>query len=109
MTHQELWAFTSNLGSAAPDWLAFIQDSKDVAERFGLSAKTVIDSCRIRSYRPELESFSIGLRDVDIVVVTEAAYDSPFFRQLYNHASELHLTVVSGQARIVPSSRGIEV
>jgi hypothetical protein len=107
VTSQELWEYTSNLGSEGSEWMAFIRDSKEVASRFGLTANTVVDSCLVKAYRPERQHFSIGLRGIEIAVDTPAAYGSPFFRNLYAHASDLGLTVISGQARIVPSRQGV--
>jgi hypothetical protein len=107
VTSAELREFTSRLGSEGSEWMAFVRESKDVASRFGLTAQTVIDSCLIKGYRPERQHFSIGIRGIDIAVDTTATYGSPFFSNLYAHASDLGLTVICEQARILPSRQGV--
>jgi len=102
----ELWEFTSSLGESAPDWLDFIHDCKAVGERFGLAATTVVHSCLIAGYRPGYDGLGIGLPAVEVVVVTRVSSESPFFRNLYAHASDLHLAVETRDGRFLPSRRG---
>jgi hypothetical protein len=109
VTSAELWEFTSSLGDRGDEYVAYIHECKEVAEKFGLSAGTVVHACLVHGYHPEASQLPIGLPGVKVVVVVDTDTSDPFFRNLHKHASDLNLVVQARDGKIPPSRSGFRM